>query len=42
MKYKKIPGQEIKTIGTLEKNFKPTITIITPFYNGEKTLLEKL
>ncbi len=39
MKYKKIPGQEIKTIGTLEKNFKPTITIITPFYNGEKTLM---
>jgi len=40
MKYKKIPGKNLKTIGKLNNNQEPTITIITPFYNGEKTLME--
>lgn len=40
MKYKKIPGKNLKTIGKLNNNQEPTITIITPFYNGEKTLMQ--
>lgn len=40
MKYKKIPGNKIKKIGKLENYREPTITIITPFYNGEETLME--
>ena len=40
MKYRKIPGKEIKKIGTLVNRERPTITIITPFYNGEKTLMQ--
>ena len=40
MKYKKMPGKNLKTIGKLINNQDPTITIITPFYNGEKTLME--
>lgn len=41
MDYKKRPGKNITTIGDLlNKNIKPTISIITPFYNGGETLLE--
>ena len=41
MDYKKRPGNKITTIGDLlNKNIKPTISIITPFYNGGETLLE--
>lgn len=41
MDYKKRPGNKITTIGDLlNKNVKPTISIITPFYNGGETLLE--
>lgn len=41
MDYKKRPGKKITTIGDLlNKNIKPTISIITPFYNGGETLLE--
>ncbi len=39
MKYRKIPGKKIEKIGSLINDEKPTITIITPFYNGEKTLM---
>ena len=43
MDYKKKPGKNITTIGDLlNKNIKPTISIITPFYNGGETLLETL
>lgn len=38
--YNNKPGKEIKVIGELEKNYKPNISIITPFYNGGKTLME--
>jgi len=40
MDYKKKPGQKIETFGNLKNEEKPTISIITPFYNGGKTLLE--
>lgn len=41
MDYKKRPGNKITTIGDLlNNNIKPTISIITPFYNGGETLLE--
>ena len=41
MDYKKRPGNKITTIGDLlNKNIKPAISIITPFYNGGETLLE--
>lgn len=41
MDYKKRPGKEITNVGDLlNKNIKPTISIITPFYNGGETLLE--
>lgn len=41
MDYNKRPGKNITTIGDLlNKNIKPTISIITPFYNGGETLLE--
>lgn len=41
MDYKKRPGKNITTIGDLlNKNIKPIISIITPFYNGGETLLE--
>lgn len=40
MDYSKRPGKEIKLIGKLLKTKKPTISIITPFYNGKKTLME--
>lgn len=38
--YNNKPGKEIKVIGELEKTSKPTISIITPFYNGGRTLME--
>jgi glycosyltransferase involved in cell wall biosynthesis len=40
MDYKKKPGQRIEKIGTVLNNEKPTISIVTPFYNGGKTLME--
>ena len=40
MDYSKKPGQKIELIGELEKKEKPTVSIITPFYNGGKTLME--
>ena len=41
MDYSKKPGQKIDKFGTvINKNEKPTISIITPFYNGGKTLME--
>ena len=38
--YSKKPGKKIELIGELKSKEKPTISIITPFYNGGKTLLE--
>lgn len=40
MDYNKKPGQKKELIGELVKKEKPTISIITPFYNGGKTLME--
>lgn len=40
MDYSKRPGFEVKKIGNLINKEKPTISIITPFYNGGKTLME--
>ena len=40
MDYSKKPGQKIELIGELENKEKPTVSIITPFYNGGKTLME--
>ena len=40
MDYKMKPGREIVIFGEVSNNHKPTISIITPFYNGEKTLME--
>ena len=40
MDYKKKPGQKIDLIGTVKNNEKPTISIITAFYNGGSTLME--
>lgn len=40
MDFNKRPGGTIKRIGELENDLKPTISIITPFYNGGKTLNE--
>lgn len=40
MDYTKRPGKEIKNIGKIVKDEKPTISVITPFYNGGKTLME--
>lgn len=40
MKFLNKPGKEIKRIGELSNNQEPTITIITPFYNGGSTLEE--
>ena len=40
MDYTKKPGQKIETIGKVLNNEKPTISVITPFYNGGKTLME--
>lgn len=40
MDYSKKPGQKVELIGKVTNQEKPTISIITPFYNGGKTLLE--
>ena len=40
MDYSKKPGSCIKTIGELKNKKDPVISIITPFYNGGKTLEE--
>ena len=40
MDYSKKPGERIEIIGTVINTEKPTISIITPFYNGGKTLME--
>ena len=40
MDYSKRPGKEIKKIGEVINKETPTITIVTPFYNGGKTLME--
>lgn len=40
MDYSKRPGNKIEKIGELAKKSKPTISIVTPFYNGGKTLME--
>lgn len=40
MDYTKRPGKIVEKIGEIINNEKPTITIITPFYNGGKTLME--
>jgi len=40
MDYTKRPGSKIEKIGEVTNKEKPTITIITPFYNGGKTLME--
>ena len=40
MDYSKKPGQKIELIGELENKEKPTVSIITPFYNGGETLME--
>ncbi len=40
MDFKKIPGQHIEKIGTVLNKEKPTISIITPFYNSGDTLEE--
>lgn len=38
MDFSLTPGKEIKTIGKLKEILEPTISIITPFYNGGATL----
>ncbi|MBP3635486.1 MAG: glycosyltransferase [Bacilli bacterium] len=38
--YKLIPGRKVKETAKLVKKEKATISIITPFYNGGKTLME--
>ena len=40
MDYSKKPGERIEMIGTVINTEKPTISIVTPFYNGGKTLME--
>ena len=40
MKFLNKPGKELVKIGTLVNKQEPTITIITPFYNGGATLEE--
>ena len=40
MKFLNKPGKKLKKIGTLSNKQEPTITIITPFYNGGATLEE--
>ncbi|MBQ6498060.1 MAG: glycosyltransferase [Bacilli bacterium] len=40
MNFKKIPGQKIKKYGDLINKEKPTISIVTPYYNGGKTIDE--
>ena len=38
--YSKYPGKKIKTIGEIINKEKATISIVTPFYNSGKTILE--
>ncbi len=40
MKFLSKPGKSIKTIGEVKSKQEPTISIITPFYNGGETLEE--
>lgn len=40
MDYNKKPGQKIEKIGIVKNKEEPTISIITPFYNGGETLME--
>lgn len=40
MNYNKVPGKDIKVVGKLLNDYKPIISIITPFYNGGSTLDE--
>ena len=40
MDFKKIPGQKIKKYGEIINDCKPTISIVTPYYNGGKTIEE--
>ena len=40
MNFKKIPGQKIKKYGEIINDCKPTISIVTPYYNGGKTIEE--
>jgi glycosyltransferase involved in cell wall biosynthesis/GT2 family glycosyltransferase len=40
MDYTKKPGQKIEKAGIVINSEKPTISIITPFYNGGATLME--
>lgn len=40
MDYSKRPGKKIESIGILKKSEKPTISVITPFYNGGATIEE--
>ena len=40
MYYDKRPGKKIEKIGELKNKNDPTISIVTPFYNGGETLME--
>ena len=40
MDYSKRPGKKIESIGILKRDEKPTISVITPFYNGGATIEE--
>lgn len=40
MYYDKRPGQKVEQIGELKRKNDPTISIVTPFYNGGETLME--
>lgn len=40
MDYSKRPGKNIEVVGKLKNKANPTISIVTPFYNGGATLVE--
>lgn len=40
MDYSNRPGKKIESIGILKKEERPTISVITPFYNGGSTIEE--
>lgn len=40
MDYSKRPGKNIEVVGKIKNRENPTISIVTPFYNGGATLLE--
>lgn len=40
MNFKKIPGKQLKQYGKVIQEEKPTISIITPYYNGGETIEE--